>query len=347
MGKIRIMNILILSITLLGAACASSRGNVYPLESGYLNDKDAFTRLKAILEANPGLVRLNILGFSGTESLPIYCLDIGRSKAAKNVLLVGQHHGDEVLGVEIVLAWAQLLADGKRKDKDIDAILDSYHFWIVPTINPEGFRVVSQGLYKNKRKNNRDTNLNGKLDLHEDGVDLNRNYPVFWDEDTNNAPTHQNYKGSAPASEPEVQALLLLAQKQRFDLAIFYHSSASGALNEKVFLPALDEQDKAQAERYGDLAEFAGEMATHLKKDYRKGNYEVSPYPGSRVGNARNYFFHIQGTAALLIEVGGLNSDGISVVHPDDRMRGKVVNKHVKALRKVLYGTLSDRASLK
>ncbi len=330
----------LLLLALLASACAGTRGNVYPLDRAYQPAEQMFARLQRIVELNPALARLNIIGFSGSENLPIYCLDIGRSAAKRNVLLIGQHHGDEVLGLEVVLDWAERLATQNRASKKIDAILDNFRFWIVPTLNPEGHRVVSAGLSANKRKNNRDTNSNGKLDLPADGVDLNRNYPVFWDEFEALPPTHPNYKGPEASSEKEILAITLLAQKQHFDYAIFYHSSPSGALSEKIFLPALDRAKAKQAAAYAELEEFAQAYANQLPKDWLRGNYEVSPVPGTRMGTARNYFFHMHGTRAFLVEIGGVNSSGVSVIHPAKNTRDRVVAKHIKALNKVFHALI-------
>lgn len=330
----------LLLFALLASTCAGTRGNVYPLDGAYLRSGSMFTRLQKIMDLNPALVRLNIIGFSGSENLPLYCLDIGRPEAARNVLLIGQHHGDEVLGLEVVLEWAEKLAGSSREDKKIAAVLDGFRFWIVPTLNPEGHRVVSAGLSSSQRKNNRDTNANGKLDLPGDGVDLNRNYPVFWDEFAELPPQHQNYKGSEPASEKEILAITLLAQKQPFDYAIFYHSSPSGALSEKIFLPALDRGNARQVKAYAELEDFARAYARLLPRDYLRGKYEVSPAPGTRMGTARNYFFHIHGTKAFLVEIGGVNSAGVSVVHPARKTRDKIVDKHLRALAKLFHSML-------
>jgi len=343
MNNKRLISLALPFMLLSAGACAGPRGNVYPLSEGYLREADIFTRAKSLLETDPELARLNIIGFSGTENLPIYVLDIGHPQSPQNVLIVGQHHGDEVLGVEVSLAWADKLVRESRSDSQLSRLLGQFRFWIVPTLNPEAFRVVTGGLYQYKRKNNRDTDGNGRLDLRTDGVDLNRNYPVFWDEGPNLPPTDQNYKGSAPASEPEIQALISLAQKQHFEYAIFYHSSGSGAYSEKIFLPALDDGNSRQKARYDSLRVFASTLAGSLKKDYRNGHYEVGTEPGSRVGNARNYFFHIQESQALLVEIGGINSDGISVIHPAPARREKIVAKHLKALRKAFLSVIRDR----
>ena len=82
---------------------------------------------------------------------------------------------------------------------------------------------------------------------------------------------------------------------------------------------------------------FAKSYAALLKRDYHKGYYEVGEGNSSKVGNARNYFFHTHGTDAFLVELGGIDGRGISVIHRPERGVRKIVDKHVKALRKVLY----------
>ncbi|MDP2173683.1 MAG: M14 family metallopeptidase [Candidatus Cloacimonadaceae bacterium] len=336
------MNLVILAIILIGGACAVTAGNIYPLPQAYLKENQLFDELKKIARDNPALVRLHIIGFSSTEQIPLYALEIGRPVSKRKVLIIGQHHGDEVLGVEFALSYAKELAEKATTDKKVSRILDEFHFWILPTINPEGFRIVSEGRYRFKRKTNRDTDNNGKLDLRTDGVDLNRNYPIFWANDVPSLITGPYYKGPNPASEEETRAMINLAQKHRFELAIFYHSSVSGAYSEKIYLAAYDTNVESQQKLYDDTHKFAQAYANRLRRDYRRGHYEVPNGNSSRVGNARNYFFHVHQSKAFLVEIGGINKKGISVIHPPaDKMR-KIVDMHLKALNKTLYESIES-----
>lgn len=183
---------LILLIT--GSSCAYQAQNVFPLDSAYPRQANLAAELNRISSSAPSLVKHRIIGFSDTESLPIYAIEVG--KGERNILIIGQHHGEEVLGVALSVYFAETLSQRYDKDKRIYEILNKYKLWIVPSINPEGWRIVSEGLINSKRKNNRDTDKNGRLDLRTDGVDLNRNYPVFWDKDGELNPLSTNYKGS-------------------------------------------------------------------------------------------------------------------------------------------------------
>lgn len=321
-----LLSILALFLTL--ASCATVKGNVYPLDKEYIRAEELPGELNRVVALNPNLVNLRIIGFSSNEKIPLYALEIGEKKAAKTVLLIGQHHGDEVLGVNIAMAYARQLVMGYSNNTEYQKLLSQYRLWIVPSINPEGFKIVGSGKFQFKRKNNTDTDENKKLDLQTDGVDLNRNYPVFWDLDPDTNVSSQFYKGKEPMSESEIKAVVALAQQQNFELAVFLHSSASGAYSEKLYLPARG-HDKPL---YVKNRELAKRYAESVKKDYAKGTYTLHEGASSEVGNARNFFFHRMGCMAFLVEIGGINNYGQSVIHPDGMMLRKIVSKHVKAL---------------
>src|SRR5215212_6574274 len=60
-----------------------------------------------------------------------------------------------------------------------------------------------------------------------DGVDLNRNYNERWDYDNEGSSTEwasQTYRGTAPASEPEVKAHQALIDRMKFKFLLTYHS---------------------------------------------------------------------------------------------------------------------------
>lgn len=316
---------------------AAVKGNVYPLAKGYLTYSKLLEEEQNLASKHPDLVALHVIGFSGTENLPLHALAIGTANAQRKILVIGQHHGDEVLGVELALAWATELAVNYKHSAKIQAILEEFQFWIVPTVNPEAYRVVSSGQFQFKRKNNRDTDGKAGLDLRADGVDLNRNYPVFWEEGAVVPGSHENYKGSSPMSEPEIKAVVTLAQENNFEQAIFYHSSASGKYSEKIFLPAINDGNADQKARSDKLVTFAKAYAKKTRKAYQSKHYDVGTTASSREGNARNYFFHIHLTGAMLVEIGGVDADGISVIHPDNAKRKEIVKQHVGILRSLYY----------
>jgi hypothetical protein len=206
----------------------------------------------------------------------------------------------------------------------------------VPTLNPEAFTIVSSGRKEWKRKNNTDTNHNGRFNIRTDGVDLNRNYPIFWYDDRPQSVNSFYYKGTAPASENEIKAIIELASAQKFKLAFFYHSSVSGNLNEMIYLPWQDKKDESIRSDFRDMREIARTYASAVPRDYASGTYLVHIDNTSKLGNARNFFYYKYGTYAYDIEVCGKNNFGVGVVHPSAQMKYNIVQKNVQALLKTL-----------
>lgn len=315
---------------LIMASCAYQGVNEYPLSAAYPSPKDLVPRMNELALSHPGLLVHRIIGFTETEYLPIHAIELG--KGERNILIIGQHHGDEILGVALAFQLFESLSKRYHKDAQVHELLNEFKIWIVPSLNPEAWRLVSANLTRTKRKNNRDTDGNGKLDIRTDGVDLNRNYPVFWDLDSETDHLSPFYKGPQPASEKEIQAIIALGRKVEFDLAIFYHSSRTGALSETIFLPAVTEAN-ADFLALQDLAEFYGK---NMPRDYQSGSYALHKNPSSKVGNARNFFYHSLGVPAFLIEIGGVNREGRSIIHPPQKMVRRIVTRHEKALLKTM-----------
>ncbi len=151
---------------------------------------------------------------------------------------------------EISTALVERFAAGANDGGLVRYLLDNSRLVIVPVQNVDGFqqtqRYPSQVVVgrdprspndwprdgRMRRKNMRgvDTELTTFGD-HLLGVDLNRNHPPFWGTTTNGGqlsnPNDLTYRGTAPHSEPEVQAILAAAQLapvSRIRLGIDMHS---------------------------------------------------------------------------------------------------------------------------
>ena len=114
---------------------------------------------------------------------------------------------------------------------DIRSLLDELTVYIVPMVNPDGVNLVQNGVDSvqdpEKVKSMRmlqDGYEEWKANIN--GVDLNRQYPCHWDEKASNTdvPSSEMYKGEAPATEPEVQAMMALCEGNDFVLAASFHT---------------------------------------------------------------------------------------------------------------------------
>ncbi|MGK2954389.1 MAG: M14 family zinc carboxypeptidase [Solirubrobacterales bacterium] len=189
---------------------------------------------------------------------------LGEPDAPFKVLVVGSIHGDEPQGVRVVRRLRKYDPNGARQ----------VEFWTITTVNPDG---IARGTRKNAR-----------------GVDLNRNFPYRFDPNLNGGYN----SGPRPASEPETRAVMKLARKVRFDLAIWYHQPWG-----RTLIPC--NRDARWVRVYARYSGLGGGKGC-----------ERGYYPGSAI----SWQHHVFGTTAFVVEFG----DGV-------QPRG-VIKRHARAV---------------
>jgi predicted transposase YbfD/YdcC len=211
------------------------------------------------IESISNLVKIDTIGFSTQENLPILAIKISDNASIKEdeprVLFVGQVHAEEVLGVEIVMDLINdLLFPNPNIITHMNILKQYLDIWIIPTLNPEGLNVVHDGDDLSFRKNKRDLSpfgpypnnvfdFDASIGNDIDGVDLNRNFGFNWafgdtflEPDNSDYGSHYDYyKGEEPFSESESKALRDLALENDFVFSIVWHSSRSGNSIRKSF----------------------------------------------------------------------------------------------------------------
>ena len=187
---------------------------------------ETVAELEALHTAYPDLTLLEVIGES-LEGRPIHALKISDDPDVEDaeepdVLFVGNHHAREFMSVEVPLWLARELLQRSSRDTRIRQLIDTREIWIVPLLNPDGHvhqenTQLRPGWRKNRRMES------GEVV----GVDLNRNYSYRFghdEEGSSSEPLNETYRGSAAFSEPESDALRRLVERQRFTIAISYHS---------------------------------------------------------------------------------------------------------------------------
>ena len=125
--------------------------------------------------------------------------------------LMANIHARELTTPETAIYFVQHLLENYGMDADATWIMDYHEIYVIVTANPDGRRLVEDGCYQ--RKNRNDTLGNCQecdpwgYDHH--GVDLNRNNPYHWG-GASYDPCSPVYHGSAAASEPETDHLNVL-----------------------------------------------------------------------------------------------------------------------------------------
>ncbi|MBC8256726.1 MAG: T9SS type A sorting domain-containing protein [Candidatus Marinimicrobia bacterium] len=225
---------------------------------------------------NSVVFQLDSIGVSSNEELPIYAVKLSLNANQKEdqprILILGQCHAEEILGVEMSMSlidWLLHPTETPWGNYELPMFMHNLEIWIVPTHNPEGLRVVhgyeENGIWiqdESYRKNKTDVNENGIFDFipfhfqsiagaDSDGVDLNRNYELNWEggddkyelnlqscgSNQTYSSNYDYYRGASPFSEAETQTIRDFVIEKEFLISVAYHSSRSGCVSERVIYP--------------------------------------------------------------------------------------------------------------
>jgi hypothetical protein len=188
--------------------------------------------MKELARRNPALVKTIVLPRRTIEGRDIGGLEIAQNPAntadGKPIFLnMGVHHAREWPAGEHPMEWAYDLVNGYGHDQRTTRLVRATRNIVVPIVNPDGFSVSREAPprgdftafdYEMKRKNCNPAdaptpefrsglcpqNPAGRLR----GTDLNRNYGGFWGgPGASTNWSNDVYRGSAPFSEPETQAV--------------------------------------------------------------------------------------------------------------------------------------------
>jgi len=227
----------------------------------YHTYEEMVEEMRLIAERYPEITRLIDIGDSWEKTQGMADRDIWAIKISNNpdleeddepdVLIVGCHHARELISVEIPLAIVRALTDKYPADARIKYLVDNREVWIIPMLNPDGHVYVEE-VNSTWRKNR---NTNGNSNSLYQGVDLNRNYGFKWGYDnTGSSPQtkSETYRGTAPFSEPETQAIKDLMEEHDFALGLSYHSYGNSFLFPWGYIDE-DTEDNAVFERLGRI----------------------------------------------------------------------------------------------
>jgi hypothetical protein len=273
-------------------------GAGFVLDASYKDARMVEELLRAYHERHPRITALVEIGRSH-QGRPIWALKISdAAELAENepaVLFDGAHHGSELLATEYVLDAIDRLLVGYDIDPRVRAWVDGLEIWCVPVVNVDGrHHFVHEGQFAG-RKNARDTDANGYVDWHE-GVDLNRNYPFGWsDPKSVDAPTSDYYRGPAPGSEPETQAMMRLGQREHFAAVLSFHTYGTDLYGAYVVDTRRDlEPDVVRA--------IGGELAAAAPVQPNDRRYDLRTPPRPVTGCAPDWHTHEYGAIAHVVE---------------------------------------------
>jgi murein tripeptide amidase MpaA len=290
----------------------------------------------ALEQAYPNLVQVQIIGNS-LEMRNIYALKISDNVQADEeseaeVLITGCHHAREWISVEVPLNVAKHLAENYASNSYIRDLVDRSEVWIVPLLNPDGLEYTIH-FYRYWRKNMRD-NENRTY-----GVDPNRNYDYMWGNDNEgSSPVSSSYvyRGPAPFSEPETQAIRDLFAVRDFQVFISYHN-----YSQVIIYPwgYTDEPSGIDA----TMEDMAGEMAARMERVngrvYEYGQAGNQLYVTN--GGATDWALGVHGIPAFTIELPPVDQQHGGFYNPEEDILS-IVRENIPAMLYVIEWAIEN-----
>ncbi len=212
------------------AAFYQSRLDPARMMGGYRTFSEIELVLDSIYNAHPEIVTPKWSIGSSIEGRPIWVIKISDSpntdEDEPEAYYYACHHAREVITPEVLIYFMRYLTDNYGVDPEVTYLVDNRELFFSPCLNPDGY-VYNEvywpdggGLWRKNRRDNGDESF---------GVDINRNYGYAWgyDDDGSSPLTwSETYRGSAPFSEPEIQAQRDFINSRHFRIIANYHSAA-------------------------------------------------------------------------------------------------------------------------
>lgn len=310
--------VLALLLPLLAAA------QPYPLPPCYHTRAGLDSFIFALQDSFPQLVKVDSIGHSRGDMLgevyPIYAVKISDNvqvfEDEPTSLIIAHIHAEEVIGMELGVRYMRLLTHQYNRYRNL---VNNAQLYFIPTMNPDGLEVISRGLDDYARKNGyippelhgRDCMIVRGPGEDSCGVDLNRNFDFNWIfGDTlwyrGSFEPFDYYRGPAPFSEPETQAVRDFARRIKPTLSVVYHSSRQGGVAEQVICPWEFTWNRTTSKFAPDctaIGSVGRAYASLVRKTGSATGYDFV-WSLSHNGNLHDWFYRELGTFQYLTELG-------------------------------------------
>ena len=269
---------------------------------GFYTLAETLSVLDQIQAAYPAIIAPRVSIGTSVEGRDIWMVKVSDNHAIDEgepeVRIDSLHHAREPQGLHASLWFMLSLAEDYGTDPIATYLVDERELYFVPVVNPDGYEYNFQtnpgggGLWRKNRRSNGGGSY---------GVDLNRNYPEQWGYDdigSSPNPDSESYRGTSPASEPEVAAMVAFMAARDFKTALSIHTYGGWWLSPYGY-EELYPANWSEFEELGDLVtEF---------NSYVHGPASVVLYTAN--GYTIDQDFAVHGTYSWAPEIGG-QSDG-------------------------------------
>jgi hypothetical protein len=157
------------------------------------------TEMQQAASDHPNIVILDTLGYSVQGRMILGAKVSDNPSLEENepeFRIIGCHHGNEYMSVEMGLNMLQYLTDNYGSIPQVTHLVNDLETWIIPMMNPDGRTAGTR--------------------YNANGVDLNRDYGYMW-----------NSTSPAVFSQPETRAIRLHGLEHNFSISLSYHTTAA------------------------------------------------------------------------------------------------------------------------
>ena len=166
----------------------------------------------------------------------------------RRILYNAAHHANEWITVPLLMKFLETYAraiseNGRIYGFSAQALYQRTTLHLVPMVNPDGVDLVTGGLQEGDpgwtearalAENYPDIPFPDGWKANLRGVDLNLNYPAYWEQARENKfaqgytrPGPRDYVGTAPLTEPESEAMVRLTELIEPRLTLSYHTQGN------------------------------------------------------------------------------------------------------------------------
>lgn len=257
--------------------------------------KDHITRLNAIESKFHKKETLSPQTEEG-RNLTLFTIGSGDRK----IFITGGIHAREWLAPNVVSYLIDAIIDDAKNGGEWANLLKDNTYYIIPVVNPDGY------IYTYQAQDNRywRKNRNGE------GVDINRNFPVgFGGVGTSDDPTSDIYRGPAPFSEKEAQAVKPIVEGNDFFIHLDIHSFAQAIAGSWAY-------KEEPAENNADFEEYGKKMVDAMEKKYKYGHGSLDGELGLSSGSFQDYTTS-EGALGYTVELPPKEANGLQGFSPD------------------------------
>ncbi|XP_060198684.1 carboxypeptidase SOL1 isoform X1 [Lycium barbarum] len=169
------------------------------LAKDYMSNSELENAIMSLNRRCSKISRVYSIGKS-VLGVPLWVMEIsdkpGKEEAEPSFKYIGNVHGDEPVGRELLILLANWLCDNYMKDPLATLIVDNVHLHILPSMNPDGFSLRRRGNANN--------------------VDLNRDFPDQFFPMNDDPGAHQ----------PETKAIMRWLEEMHFTASASLHGGA-------------------------------------------------------------------------------------------------------------------------